>query len=298
MILAVPSDSPGGLEAPISGHFGHCHAFTLIQIDEGQVGEVRILPNGGHEQGGCMTPVLLLKGEGVDALVAGGMGARPLAGFQEVGISVFFREDATTVSEAVTLFTTGSCRKFGPAQTCGGGEDHCDGHDHDHDHEPIERPPIEGVADVRAERVVSLHYLLTDADTGDELDTSAARGPLTYLHGFGQLIPGLESAIEGLEAGKKAAITVSPADAYGERDPDKVFAVPRAQVGAQVQPGAKVTAQTPQGRTVLEVVAVTDQEVTLDANHPMAGRTLHFQVEVLQVEAAAPEEISAQRVLA
>lgn len=298
MLLAVPSDSPGGLEAAISAHFGHCDAFTLIQVDEGQVADVRVLPNGGHEHGGCMTPVLLLKGEGVEALVAGGMGARPLAGFQDVGISVFFREDATTVAEAVSLFAAGSCREFGPAQTCGGGEGHCGGHDHDHHHEPIERPPIAGVADVRDGRVVTLHYLLTDAQTGEELDTSAVRGPLTYLHGFGQLIPGLESALEGLEPGKKAAITVSPADACGERNPDKVFAVPRAQVGAHVQPGAKVTAQTPQGQVILTVVAVTDEEVTLDANHPMAGRTLHFQVEVLQVEAAAPQELAAQRVLA
>ncbi len=297
MLLAVPSDAPGGLDAAISAHFGHCYAFTLIQVEDGQAGEVRILPNGGHEHGGCMTPVIFLKGEGVEALVAGGMGARPLAGFQEVGISVFFREDATTVAEAVSLFAAGACREFGAAQTCGGGGGGCDDHDHDHDH-PIERPAIEGVADVCPGRVVSMHYLLTDAETGEELDTSAARGPLTYLHGFSQLIPGLESAMEGLVAGKKATITVAPADAYGERDDEKVFSVPRSQVGAQVEPGARVTAQTPQGRIVLEVVAVSEDEVTLDANHPMAGRTLRFQVEVLQVEAAAPEELSAQRVLA
>lgn len=121
MKIAVPSNAPGGLEAGLSAHFGHCDAFTLVEVEGREIKEVQVLPNAGHEQGGCMAPVMLLKSAGVDILVAGGMGARPLAGFQQVGIQVFFNEGAPTVGEAVRLVTTGQARAFGPAQVCGGG---------------------------------------------------------------------------------------------------------------------------------------------------------------------------------
>jgi predicted Fe-Mo cluster-binding NifX family protein len=121
MRLAVPSEDPGGLDAALSPHFGHAYAFTLLDIEEDQVKNVEVLPNGGHEQGGCMTPVMLLKNAGVDAMMAGGMGMRPLAGFQQVGIDVYFSDQAATVAQAVELLTTGMAKKFGPAQTCGGG---------------------------------------------------------------------------------------------------------------------------------------------------------------------------------
>jgi predicted Fe-Mo cluster-binding NifX family protein len=125
MLIAVPSEAPGGLEAPISAHFGHCAVFTLVQIADDQAGEVRLLPNQGHAQGGCMAPVMLLKEAGVDAMVAGGMGMRPLAGFQQVGIQVFFKEDAVSVGDAIDQVTAGAARIFGPAQTCGGGGGGC-----------------------------------------------------------------------------------------------------------------------------------------------------------------------------
>jgi predicted Fe-Mo cluster-binding NifX family protein len=121
MIVAIPSEAPGGLEAAISPHFGHCAAFTLVELNQKQIGAVKIVPNQGHEQGGCMAPVMMLKQLGADALVAGGMGMRPLAGFQQVGIQVFYNEDVATVSEAVTLLAEGKARVFGPAQVCGGG---------------------------------------------------------------------------------------------------------------------------------------------------------------------------------
>ncbi len=131
MIIAVPSDPPGGLNAPISEHFGHCAAFTMVRIADAQVADVSILPNTGHVQGGCMTPVMMLKQAGADAMVAGGMGMRPLAGFQQVGIDVYFRENAVTVDDAIQLMLAGRARVFGPAQTCGGGGGHgggCGGH--------------------------------------------------------------------------------------------------------------------------------------------------------------------------
>ena len=82
MLIAVPSDTTDGLEAAISEHFGHCAAFTLVAVADDTIGEVSILENLAHEEGGCMAPVTLLKERGVEVLLAGGMGGRPLSGFQ------------------------------------------------------------------------------------------------------------------------------------------------------------------------------------------------------------------------
>lgn len=120
--------TPGGMDAPISGHFGHCDVFTLVDVENNQVSNVTLLPNSGHVQGGYMAPVMLLKNAGVDTLSAGGMGMRPLSGFQEVAIEVFYNEGAATVDDAVKMILAGQCRKFGLAQTCGGGS-----HDHSQD---------------------------------------------------------------------------------------------------------------------------------------------------------------------
>lgn len=128
MKLAIPSDAPGGLEARLSPHFGHCDAFTLVELDGQTVAKVEVLANSDHQAGGCLAPVQALAGAGVNALVAGGMGARPLAGFQQAGIDVYFSGPAPTVSEAVRMVASGQAPKFGPTQVCGGGEGHCGHH--------------------------------------------------------------------------------------------------------------------------------------------------------------------------
>ena len=128
MKVAIPSAGQGGLEAPLSPHFGHCDAFTLVDFEDGQMSQVEVMPNVPHSQGGCMAPVQALKQAGVDVLMAGGMGARPLAGFQQVGIRVFFTENAATVQAAVDMLSNGGAREFGPAQVCGGGGGNCGSH--------------------------------------------------------------------------------------------------------------------------------------------------------------------------
>jgi len=294
MLIAIPSESPGGLDAAISAHFGHCHAFTLVELTDGEVQGTRILPNVEHAHGGCLTPVNLLRDQGVEALVAGGMGARPLAGFQDVGIRVYFKGAASTVSDAVELIRSGEVQEFGPSQTCGG-HGTC-GHGHDQATE-IERPDFEGTLDVQRGRVVGFTYTLFDAATDEQLDSSEARGPMSYLHGYGQIIPGLEKGMEGLELGEVATITVAPEDAYGQPDPRQIFQVPRDRLRADVTPGTRVQTATQRGMVMLTVVEVGEDEVTLDANHPMAGRTLRFEVEVVDLQLAAPEELAAGRVL-
>ena len=125
MIIAIPSSGQGGLGAPLSPHFGHCDVFTLIDYTDGEMGDIKVMPNAPHSQGGCMAPVLALKQAGAEALISGGMGARPLAGFQQVGIRVFYSEGAPTVAAAMELVSQGQIREFGPAQVCGGGGGNC-----------------------------------------------------------------------------------------------------------------------------------------------------------------------------
>jgi predicted Fe-Mo cluster-binding NifX family protein len=123
-ILALPSMTPGGLESELSAHFGHCDVFTLVTVDDGRVTEVNTLPNMPHEQGGCMAPVMHLAQNQVKALVAGGMGMRPLMGFNQVGIEVFHNNGLTNVGQAVDAFTQGQLPRFGQHMTCGGGGAH------------------------------------------------------------------------------------------------------------------------------------------------------------------------------
>ena len=128
MIIAVPSEAPGGMEAGFSSHFGQAPAYTLVELAQGQARQVGVLANQGHTPGGCLAPVAMLKQAGVEALVAGGMGARPLAGLQQSGITVYFGGDAATVAQAVTLVAQGRAPQFGPAQVCGGGQGDCGHH--------------------------------------------------------------------------------------------------------------------------------------------------------------------------
>jgi FKBP-type peptidyl-prolyl cis-trans isomerase SlyD len=142
-------------------------------------------------------------------------------------------------------------------------------------------------------RVVSLHYTLTD-DLGVRLDSSRGREPLVYLHGFGNVIPGLENALEGCEAGFSATIQVAPADGYGEYNPQAVFEAPRTQFlpGEDIQVGMQVQGEGDRGILNFTVVGVNDQTVVLDANHPLAGKRLHFAVDVLGVREATPQELA------
>ncbi len=123
-VVAVPSTPPGGMDAPLSAHFGHCELYTLLTLEEEQIKEVRVIPNVPHQQGGCMAPVNHLAENGVQVLIAGGMGMRPLMGFQQVGIEVYHCGSARSVGEAVTAWLRGNLPRFGQMHTCGGGDPH------------------------------------------------------------------------------------------------------------------------------------------------------------------------------
>lgn len=118
--IAVPSEKPGGLDAAVGQHFGHCDLYTIVETKGREILSVRILPNVPHQQGGCMAPVNHLAKNGVKVLIAGGMGMRPLLGFQQVGVRVFHGSGAPSVGHAVRAFLMGSLPAFSIENTCGG----------------------------------------------------------------------------------------------------------------------------------------------------------------------------------
>lgn len=141
--------------------------------------------------------------------------------------------------------------------------------------------------------VVSFHYTLKD-DSGEVLDSSSGREPLSYLHGHGNIIPGLEKALEGTDVGHRSHVTVAPAEAYGETNPDLVFEAPREHFPAdlKLEAGTRVYAEGPEGPVSFTVVRLTDGGAVLDGNHPLAGKQLHFDVEVVEVRPATQEEMA------
>lgn len=146
---------------------------------------------------------------------------------------------------------------------------------------------------IAARTVASFHYTLTD-DDGQVVDSSAGREPLAYLHGQGQIVPGLEKTMEGRRAGDKFNVDVAPAEGYGEHQPELIQAVPRNafQGVAEIRPGMQFQGQGPQGSINVTVTGVDGDTVHIDGNHPLAGKTLHFAIEVAEVRAATAEELA------
>jgi FKBP-type peptidyl-prolyl cis-trans isomerase SlyD len=146
--------------------------------------------------------------------------------------------------------------------------------------------------EISQDTVVSIAYTLSN-DAGDVLDTSEGAEPLSYIHGRGQIIPGLEAALAGRAVGDAFQIRIPPGDAYGEHDPELVQQARRAQFGGEEpEVGMQVEAQGPDGRETLTIVAVEGDVVTLDANHPLAGVTLNFDVTIVEVRAATTQELA------
>lgn len=123
MRVAIPTNNPGGLEAERSDHFGHCDVFTLVEFDENkEVKDVTMIQNGDHEAGGCMVPVKTLHDAGADAIIVGGMGARPMRGFADVGVAVYFAapDSMKRVKEAVEGFAASRLPVMHVDQVCKG----------------------------------------------------------------------------------------------------------------------------------------------------------------------------------
>lgn len=140
--------------------------------------------------------------------------------------------------------------------------------------------------------VVTLHYTLRN-DAGKVIDTSQGHDPLEYLHGVGEIVPGLERALVGKQAGQKLTVVVPPEDGYGPRDPAGKQQVPREEFpdDLALEPGMQLVVEDEHGEEIpCWVLAADARMVTLDLNHPLAGERLHFDVEVIALRPATDEE--------
>ena len=146
---------------------------------------------------------------------------------------------------------------------------------------------------ISQDQVVSIHYTLRN-DAGEVIDRSAEGQPLSYLHGHGNLIPGLERELTGRKPGDRLQVKIAPAEAYGEYDRELVKQVPRRSLKgvASLQVGMRLQAQTPDGPRAVTVTHLHGDMVTLDGNHPLAGEVLNFEVEVAGIRPATEEELA------
>lgn len=146
---------------------------------------------------------------------------------------------------------------------------------------------------ISQDAVVLIHYTLTD-DAGKTIDSSAGGEPLAYIHGNGNLIPGLERELEGKGAGDKLDVKIAPADGYGEFDKSLIQQVPRRALKGvgNLHVGMQLHAQSERGTRAVTVTHLAGDMVTLDGNHPLAGQNLNFKVEIVDVRAATEEELA------
>ena len=140
--------------------------------------------------------------------------------------------------------------------------------------------------------VVSIHYTLKD-DNGQTVDSSIGKEPLSYLHGRRNIISGLENALTGKNVGDKLNVTVPPEEAYGNYDDALIQVLPREAFGGveDIQVGMQFYSESPEGVQMITIKNVDGDQITVDANHPLAGQTLHFDVEIMDVREATAEEL-------
>jgi len=142
--------------------------------------------------------------------------------------------------------------------------------------------------------VVQFHYTVTEQGSSEPIDSSRERGePLAVLLGHGGLIPGVEKALEGKKAGDRFDVTVAPGEAYGDRREDATQRVPKKYFrdADHLEPGMRTVLRTDDGHRPVTVVKVGSSVVDVDLNHPMAGKTLNFAIELVDVRDATPDEL-------
>jgi len=146
---------------------------------------------------------------------------------------------------------------------------------------------------IETNKVVSFHYTLSN-EQGEEIETSRERSPMSYLHGAGNIIPGLEKAMTGKASGDRFEVTIEPKDAYGERNEDAIKRVPAKHFknAGPLEPGRPVIMHTQNGPVQVTIVKVGRFNVDIDSNHPLAGQSLTFDVEITEVRDATAEEKS------
>lgn len=150
-------------------------------------------------------------------------------------------------------------------------------------------PPMQ----ISSGKVVLFDYTLTDDDKVT-IDSSEGREPLGYIHGGGQIVAGLEKALTGKSAGDQLLVDVTPEEGYGLQDPNKIIVIPKSKIDGvpNLKVGMQLQGNGPSGPQIVTVTKIEGDEVTLDANHPLAGENLHFDITIREVRNATPEELS------
>jgi FKBP-type peptidyl-prolyl cis-trans isomerase SlyD len=145
---------------------------------------------------------------------------------------------------------------------------------------------------IQKNSVVTINYTLRD-DTGGLIESSEGQEPLTYLHGQGNIIPGLESSLEGKSAGESVKVSVPPEDAYGVWEESKILNIPKGQFSGvdDIKAGMQFSVNSNAGEQIVTVTKVEGETVIVDANHPLAGKTLNFDVTVVGIRAATKDEL-------
>ncbi|MGI5989706.1 MAG: NifB/NifX family molybdenum-iron cluster-binding protein [Lachnospiraceae bacterium] len=283
MRIAVPYE-----DGNVFQHFGRTENFKIYDIDGGEIVGSQVINCGGT---GHEALAGLLAGQGVDTLICGGLGEGAMNALREAGIQVYPGASGST-DEAVAAFLDGELET---------GEANCDHHHEEESEEGCqencgggcgggcggcagcgERPVI--LEGKNAGKTVRVHYKGTFND-GTQFDSSYDRGePLEYVCGTGMMIPGFDAAVVDMEVGDSVDVHLMPEDAYGMPDPSRVLDLKIAELpgSEDLSVGQKVYLSNSMGQSFPVVVTAKDEEnITLDANHEMAGKELNFHIELL-----------------
>lgn len=271
-------------------HFGRTEAFKVYEIEDDKVVRAEVIGTNGS---GHSALAGVLAELGIDVLICGGIGGGAQAALANAGIEVCAGAQGSA-DEAVAAYLRGeltdagvTCDHHGAHHECGEhgcGEHDCGEHDcgeHDCAHGCHAGPDGKNVG-----KTCRTHYRGT-LDDGTQFDSSYDRGePLEFVCGAGQMIPGFDAAVADMEVGEIKDVRLTPAEAYGEADPEAIFSVEIARVpGAdQVSVGQRVYLQDQFGRPIpARIAAKDDKMITFDTNHEMAGKALNFRIELLEV---------------
>jgi len=263
-------------------HFGHTEEFKVYEVEEGKVISSKIISSDGS---GHSALAALLNDKGIDVLICGGIGGGAQAALSERGIELCAGASGNA-DEAVEAYLRGelvntgaNCDHHGEGHSCG--EHGCGGQECGSCHEDssIQGPNVG--------KTCRTHYRGTFND-GTQFDSSYDRGePLEFVCGAGMMIKGFDAAVANMKVGEKVNIHLSPAEAYGDADPQAIFTVEinRLPGAENLSVGQQVYLQDQVGRPFpVKGVAKEEKTITFDANHEMAGKELNFLIELVDVK--------------
>ena len=260
-------------------HFGHTETFKVYEVEDGRILGSEIIGSNGSGHGALAK---LLNEQGIDVLICGGIGGGAQAALEERGIELCAGAEGDA-DEAVAAYLRGELHNTGA--NC----DHHHGEDHTCGEHGCGQGCHGGKQGKNSGKRVRAHYRGTFND-GTQFDSSYDRGePLEFICGAGQMIPGFDAAVADMDVGQIVDVHLSPAEAYGEVNPDAIFTVEIARVpGAEsVFVGQQVYLQDSYGRPFPVKIAAKDEStITFDANHEMAGKELNFRIELVEVAEA------------